>query len=189
MPRSCCDQGRRAQWQSHTTFAEEQKYPLISSDLVDDSTLSAAVRCDIEPDGCCWLDRCKYSEHLKLVLQCQNEQTGAAGPVSCVWVRLCVCFCGWMHLTVTFAFMRMIMWCVCVCAFCLPASAEAVPARLINPPQTALHFNRWQDQGGLTDWIKASQHNYKSLSDILSVSCVTLTIYSHHTDCITEQEP
>ncbi len=59
----------------------------VSSDLEDDSTLSAAVRCDIEPDGCCCccLDRCKYSEHLKLVSQCQSKQTGAAGPVSCVW--------------------------------------------------------------------------------------------------------
>lgn len=92
----------------------------------------------------------------------------------CVGKSVCL-FCRWMHLTVTFAFMRMI---VCVCVFCLPVSAEAVPARLINLPQTALHSNRWQDQGGLTDWIKASQHNYKSLSTILSVPCVTL-YYSH----------
>lgn len=68
----------------------------VSSDLEDDSTPSAAVRCDIEPDGCCCLDRCKYSEHLKLVSKCQSKQTGAAGPVSCVWyVCVFVFVSGW----------------------------------------------------------------------------------------------
>lgn len=98
---------------AHNLCRRAKVSSVVSSDLEDDSTLSAAVRCDIEPDGCCCLDRCEYSEHLKLVSQCQSKQTGAAGPISCARVRLCACFCGWMNLTVTFAFM-----CVCFLSVC-----------------------------------------------------------------------
>lgn len=134
-----------------------------------------------------WLNsqrRCTLWYRARRLLLLRQMQVQWASQISlavleqtnrCCWARflcvvlLCVGFCEWMNLTVTFAF---------VCVFCLSAWAEAVPAHLINLPQTDLHSNRLQNQGGLTDWIKASQHNYKSLSAILSVSYVTL-YFSH----------
>lgn len=114
MPRSCCDQGHRAQWQSHTTYAEGQS--ILGCILGFRGWLNSQRRCTL------W-----YRARRLLLLLLRQMQVQWASQISlavpeqtnrCCWarflcvVRLCVCFCEWMNLTVTFAFM-------CVFSACL----------------------------------------------------------------------